>query len=69
MARYYTETITVSIAYDAGFVDKGISVARYIYKSFDTDDVHSAVDENTIIMHLEKLKKSGDFMLTKMAKS
>ena len=46
-----------NMAHDVtGFVDSSISVALSLYKSFDTDDVHSAVDENTIIMYLEKLE-------------
>jgi len=50
----------------SGFVDKGIpQLPTTLYKSFDTDDVHSAVDENTIVMYLEKPRSPGDFMLTK----
>jgi hypothetical protein len=50
----------------SGFVDKGIpQLPTTLYKSFDTDDIHSAVDENTIIMYLEKPRSPGDFMLTK----
>lgn len=50
----------------SGFVDKGIpQLPTTLYKSFDTDDIHSAVDKNTIIMYLEKPRSPGDFMLTK----
>jgi hypothetical protein len=50
----------------SGFVDKGIpQLPTTLYKSFDTDDIHSAIDENTIIMYLEKPRSPGDFMLTK----
>ena len=50
----------------SGFVDKGISqLPTTLYKSFDTDDIHSAVDKNTIIMYLEKPRSPGDFMMTK----
>jgi hypothetical protein len=50
----------------SGFVDKGIpQLPTTLYKSFDTDDIHSAVDENTIVMYLEKPRSPGDFMLTK----
>lgn len=53
----------------SGFVDKGIpQLPTTLYKSFDTDDVHSAVDNNTIIMYLEKPRAPGDFMLTKWQK-
>ena len=52
----------------SGFVDKGIpQLPTTLYKSFDTDDIHSAVDKNTIIMYLEKPRSPGDFMLTKWA--
>ena len=50
----------------SGFVDKGIpQLPTTLYKSFDTDDIHSAKDENTIVMYLEKPRSPGDFMLTK----
>ena len=50
----------------SGFVDKGIpQLPTTLYKSFDTDDIHSAVDKNTIVMYLEKPRSPGDFMLTK----
>jgi len=50
----------------SGFTDKGIpQLPTTLYKSFDTDDIHSAVDKNTIIMYLEKPKSPGDFILTK----
>jgi len=50
----------------SGFIDKGIpQLPTTLYKSFDTDDIHSAIDENTIIMYLEKPRSPGDFMLTK----
>ena len=50
----------------SGFVDKGIpQLPTTLYKSFDTDDIHSASDEHTVIMYLEKPRSPGDFMLTK----
>ena len=50
----------------SGFQDKGISqLPTTLYKTFDTDDVHSAVDDHTLIMYLEKPRSPGDFMLTK----
>lgn len=50
----------------SGFTDKGIpQLPTTLYKSFDTDDIHSAVDKNTIVMYLEKPKSPGDFILTK----
>ncbi len=50
----------------SGFVDKGLpQLPTTLYKTFDTDDIHSAVDERTIIMYLEKPRSPGDFILTK----
>jgi hypothetical protein len=50
----------------SGFVDKGIpQLPTTLYKSFDTDNIHKAVDDETIIMLLEKPKSPGDFMLTR----
>tara|TARA_Y100001972_G_C7658055_1_gene331564 strand:+ start:657 stop:1556 length:900 start_codon:yes stop_codon:yes gene_type:complete len=50
----------------SGFVDKGISqLPTTLYKTFDTDDVHSALSDDTLLLLLEKPKSPGDFMLTK----
>jgi hypothetical protein len=50
----------------SGFQDRGIpQLPTTLYKTFDTDDVHSAVNDNTLIMYLEKPRSPGDFMLTK----
>ena len=50
----------------SGFIDKGIpQLPTTLYKSFDTDDIHKAVDDKTLIMFLEKPKAPGDFMMTK----
>jgi len=50
----------------SGFEDKGIpQLPTTLYKSFDTDDIHKAVDKNNIIMYLEKPRSPGDFILTK----
>ena len=50
----------------SGFQDRGISqLPTTLYKTFDTDDIHSAVDDHTLIMYLEKPRSPGDFMLTK----
>ena len=48
-----------------GFVDKGIPQlpVPHLYKTFDTDDVHSAPALNELIFYLEKPKSLGDFML------
>jgi hypothetical protein len=49
----------------SGFVDKGVSqLPTTLYKTFDTDDVHSATCEE-LVLYLEKPKSPGDFMLTK----
>ena len=50
----------------SGFIDKGIpQLPTTLYKTFDTDDVHLAVDDKTLIMFLEKPRSPGDFVLTK----
>jgi len=50
----------------SGFEDKGLpQLPTTLYKSFDTDDIHSAVDKNTVIMYLEMPRSPGDFILTK----
>ncbi len=50
----------------SGFQDRGIpQLPTTLYKTFDTDDVHSAASDNTLIMYLEKPRSPGDFMLTK----
>lgn len=49
-----------------GFVDKNIpQLPTTLYKTFDTDDIHSAVDASTLLMYLEKPRSPGDFILTK----
>ncbi len=50
----------------SGFVDKCIpQLPTTLYKTFDTDDIHKAIDEKTLIMYLEKPRSPGDFILTK----
>ena len=48
-----------------GFEDKAIPQLPVpsLYKTFDTDDVHSAPAKNELIFYLEKPKSLGDFML------
>ena len=49
-----------------GFVDKAIpQLPTTLYKSFDTDDIHSADGLNSIIMYLEKPDEPANFILTK----
>ena len=39
----------------SGFVDKGIAqLPTTLYKTFDTDDVHSAISDDTLLLLLEK---------------
>ena len=49
----------------SGFVEKGVPELPVpaLYKTFDTDDVHSSPEKNEIIFYLEKPKSLGDFML------
>lgn len=50
----------------SGFVDKGIpQLPTTLYKTFDTDDIHKAVDDSTLVLYLEKPRSPGDFILTK----
>jgi len=48
-----------------GFVDKAIPQLPIpsLYKTFDTDDIHSSPSKNEIIFYLEKPKSLGDFVL------
>lgn len=49
----------------SGFADKGImQLPTTLYKTFDTDDIHSAPSSNSLIMYLEKPRSPGDFILT-----
>ena len=48
-----------------GFKDKGIEQlpVPHLYKTFDTDDVHSAPAKNELVFYLEKPRSLGDFIL------
>ena len=50
-----------------GFKDRAIPQLPLptLYKTFDTDDVHSAPARNELIFYLEKPKSLGDFMICK----
>ena len=50
-----------------GFVDKAIPQLPIpsLYKTFDTDDIHSSPQKNEILFYLEKPKSLGDFVLCK----
>ena len=66
--RLYRNDYSFSVAAHtmSGFVDKGIpQLPTTLYKTFDTDDVHSALNDNTLLLLLEKPRSPGDFMLTK----
>jgi hypothetical protein len=50
----------------SGHVDRGVAqLPTTLYKTFDTDDIHSVPDDRTLIMYLEKPRAPGDFMLTR----
>ena len=50
----------------SGLKDKGLPQLPFpLYKSFDTDDLHSAESHNSMILFLEKTRSPGDFILTK----
>ena len=66
--RLYRNDYSFSVAAHtmSGFVDKGIAqLPTTLYKTFDTDDVHSAISDDTLLLLLEKPRSPGDFMLTK----
>jgi hypothetical protein len=50
----------------SGLKDKGLPQLPFpLYKSFDTDDLHSAENHDSMILFLEKVRSPGDFVLTK----
>ena len=50
----------------SGLKDKGLVQLPFpLYKSFDTDDLHSAESHDSMILFLEKIRSPGDFVLTK----
>lgn len=50
----------------SGLKDKGLPQLPFpLYKSFDTDDLHSAESHDSMILFLEKVRSPGDFVLTK----
>ena len=50
----------------SGYVDKGVAqLPVKLFKTFDSDDVHSAVSMNELILYLEKPRSPGDFILTR----
>lgn len=50
----------------SGYVDKGVAqLPVKLFKTFDSDDVHSAVSVNELILYLEKPRSPGDFILTR----
>ena len=50
-----------------GFEERGIPQLPLpaLYKTFDTDDIHSVPCKNEIVFYLEKPKALGDFVLTR----
>jgi len=66
--RIYRNDYSFSIAAHmiGGFVDKAIpQLPTTLYKTFDTDDISSAEDAQTLLLLLEKPRSPGDFILTK----
>jgi hypothetical protein len=50
----------------SGHVDRGIpQLPTTLYKTFDTDDIHSVPNDHTLIMYLEKPRSPGDFILAR----
>lgn len=50
----------------SGFIDKGFEqLPVTLYKSFDTDDIHSVDGLTNIVLYLEKPNSPGDFIMTR----
>lgn len=48
----------------SGFIDKGFSELPFkLYKSWDTDNIHSVANPNELVLYLEKPASPGDFIL------
>jgi len=66
--KLYRNDYSFSIAAHmvSGFVDKGIpQLPTTLYKTFDTDDIHSVDNTNSLVLYLEKPKSPGDFILSR----
>lgn len=64
----YRNDFTFSIAAHmcGGFVDKALpQLPVTLYKTFDTDDVHSVPNMNEIVLYLEKFQAPSDFIMTR----
>ena len=49
-----------------GFINKTVpQLPTTLYKTFDTDNIHKVVNDNTLLMYVEKPRSPGDFILTK----
>jgi len=49
-----------------GFRDRALEqLPVRLYKTFETDDLHSAVSADTLLLYLEKLRSPGDYILTR----
>lgn len=50
-----------------GFRDRQIPQlpVKYLYKTFDNDDVETVLDDFSLLIYLEKLRSPGDFILTR----
>lgn len=48
----------------SGFTDKGFAQLPFkLYKSFDTDNIHSVASNTELVLYLEKPNSPGDFIL------
>ena len=66
--KLYRNDYSFSIAAHmiAGFQDKGVTQLPFkLYKTFDTDNVISALGMNDFLLALEKPRSPGDFILTR----
>lgn len=66
--KLYRNDYSFSIAAHmmSGFIDKGVpQLPTTLYKTFDTDDIHSVDNSNSLVLYLEKPKSPGDFILSR----
>lgn len=49
-----------------GFQDRSLEqLPVSLYKTFETDDIHSAESDSCLLLYLEKLRSPGDYILTR----
>ena len=67
-SNIYRNDFSFSIAAHimGGFQDKQVpQLPVKLYKTFDSDDIHSVQALNDLVLYLEKIRSPGDFILTR----